>query len=180
VKAANLCKENVEKGNNVSSTEQIMDVARSLSSAVVALVKLVNARFGSFFFSFSLNLNNCFRVTLLVDPILKRRLETANNTLKNGTQGLVKAMGEALKQPGNSALLAEQRRVARELQEALDEIILVAQLSCKTMFDSLDLDFGIDAPKRPSIQELRTPRLYHLTPLIFCLLPPPQTSVSLT
>jgi len=138
VKAANLCKENVHKSNDVTSTEQIMDVARSLSSAVVALVKLVNAR-----------------VVLLVDPILKRRLETANNTLKTDTQGLVKAMGEALKQPSNSALKAEQRRVAQELQEALDEIILVAQLSCKTMFDSLDLDFGIDAPKKPTIQELR-------------------------
>ncbi len=95
-------------------------------------------------------------MALLVDPVLKRRLETANNIMKNGTQGLVRAMGEALKQPADAGLRAQQRKVARELLDALDEIILVAQLSCKTMFDSLDLDFGIDAPKRPTIQELRT------------------------
>ncbi len=47
VRAAQLCKDNVEKGNALTSSDQIMDVARSLSAAVVSLVKLVNARYFS-------------------------------------------------------------------------------------------------------------------------------------
>eukprot|EP01087_Luapelamoeba_hula_P004666 TRINITY_DN1459_c0_g1_i1.p1 TRINITY_DN1459_c0_g1~~TRINITY_DN1459_c0_g1_i1.p1 ORF type:complete len:1738 (+),score=380.38 TRINITY_DN1459_c0_g1_i1:131-5344(+) len=137
VKAATQCKEHVSRSSDVTSNEMIMDVARSLSAAVVALVKLVNAR-----------------LTILVDPMLKRRLETANNTMKNDTQSLVKAMGTALQNPFDASARAAQRSVADELQAALDEIILVAKLSCKTMFDSLDLDFGTDF-KRPTLAELR-------------------------
>ncbi len=59
-----------------------MDLTRGLSSNVVALVKLVNQR-----------------QAILVDPILRRRLETANNTVKNGIQHFVRAMGEVRNLP---------------------------------------------------------------------------------
>jgi len=66
----------------VNQTEQIMDVARTLSANVVSLVKLANQR-----------------ISLLIDPILKRRLVTANETVKNSTQTLVRAMGEVRSAP---------------------------------------------------------------------------------
>lgn len=59
-----------------------MDIARTLSANVVSTVKLVNQR-----------------IAILVDPILKRRLETANETTKNSIQNLVRAMGEVRSLP---------------------------------------------------------------------------------
>lgn len=56
-----------------------MDIARTLSANVVNTVKLVNQR-----------------IAILIDPILKRRLETANETAKNSIQNLVRAMGEVV------------------------------------------------------------------------------------
>jgi hypothetical protein len=137
VRAAQLCKQDVERSSTILTTEQVMDLARGLSANMVSLVKLVNQR-----------------IAILVDPMLKRRLETANQTAKNGVQLLVKTLGDCIKQPSNTQFLSEQRRLARQLEEALDEIITVTNLSCKTMFDSLDLDFGLDV-KRPTISDLR-------------------------
>lgn len=138
VKAATLCKDDVQRSYGVTTADQIMDVARTLSANVVATVKLVNQR-----------------IAILVDPIFRRRLDTANEIAKNSIQSLVRAMGEVVKRPADATARAEQRRISREFEDAMDEIIEVARLSCKSMFEGLDLDFGLDPPARPTLLELR-------------------------
>lgn len=115
----------------VTTADQIMDIARSLSANVVNTVKLVNQR-----------------IAILIDPILKRRLETANEITKNSIQNLVRAMGEVpilssakvcllalqalslylqtnkqlmtstqvVKRPSDATARAEQRRISREVE----------------------------------------------------------------
>ncbi|KAL6044390.1 Vinculin [Balamuthia mandrillaris] len=139
VKAAQRCKEEVARSTapaSTASSEQMMDVARALSSSVVSMVKLVHAR-----------------VQILVDPVLRRRLEEANTLVKAHTQSLVKAMGDVLRDPLSLTAKNQHRTLAKELDAALDEIIQVAQLSCKTMFESVDL--GFEPAQRPTIQDLR-------------------------
>ncbi|KAL6055033.1 hypothetical protein QOT17_017046 [Balamuthia mandrillaris] len=126
IKAAEACQQDVRAtGVVVTRVQQVTDVAKSISAKAVELVKLVNAR-----------------IRMLPDPIMKSRLTDAVQILRTGISDLVRAMGEVLKYPGDAQVQGRQRQLAEMVTGALNEIVEVAKLSCKTLFDALDFDIG--------------------------------------
>jgi len=136
INAANLCKQELNKTQHLNA-EQLVNVVRALSAGIVNVIRLSSER-----------------IKQLADPMMKRRLDSANNVCKTETQTLVRALGAVLQQPGNQQAQQEKETKTRALHAALDEIIEVARLSCKGMFDELDMDFDVNA-NPVSIQDLR-------------------------
>ena len=136
IEAANICKQELNKTNSLTA-EQLVNVARSLSAGIVNVIKLSSER-----------------IKNLADPMMKRRLDNANNVCRTETQTLVRSLGAILQNPSNQQAKQEKDAKTRDLHAALDEIIDVARASCKGMFDELDMDFDVKG-NSVSIQDLR-------------------------
>lgn len=129
-RAGHLVEQEVGSTKGARSMPELVENSRALTHRALNLIQLAEERIG-----------------LLADPTFKRRLDTANATLRSDVEPYLNACKDMVSDNASNPAVRQRnegtkRANAERIQAAVTEIILVCRLSQQHMWDKVSLDIN--------------------------------------